>query len=213
MDRTLDLVAKLFGSKVRVLVLAALAEARGEALTATDIARRQGLSVQQAAKQLRLLEGIGLLRSEKRGRLKLYQVDESFPIWPELRRIMLKTLGIGGMIARAIGGLPVRVAFLFGSLASGEERLGSDVDLMVIGEVDARAVSDALKDVERELGREINPVVYRPEELRAAHEQGQPFIGSVMRGPKIFLVGDEDELRRIVAGAADTQTRSDATGE
>ena len=212
MERMAELMGTLFGSKVRVLVLAALAEARGEALTASDIARRQRLSVQQAGKQLRLLEKIGLLRSERRGRLRLYQLNERFPIWPDLRRMMLKTLGVGGMIRSALETLPITAAFLFGSVASGEERLESDVDLMVIGQVDARELSDALMSVERELGREVNPIVYRPEEFAAAIGEGRAFLASVMRGPKIFLIGDEHELQQIIAATADTQPRADASG-
>jgi len=78
----IDSLGDLFGSKARALVLAALASAGGEDVTASEVARQQGITVQEAAKQLHLLEGIGLLGSERRGRLKPYSVSEDSPIWP-----------------------------------------------------------------------------------------------------------------------------------
>ena len=77
---------------------------------------------------------------------------------------------------------------------------------------DARELSDALMDVEREPEREINPVVYRPKELQAAFSEGWPFVASLMRGPKIFLVGDEHELQRPVGDSEDTAAWAGSAG-
>jgi len=46
----IDSLGDLFGSKARALVLAALASAAGEDVTASEVARQQGITVQEAAK-------------------------------------------------------------------------------------------------------------------------------------------------------------------
>jgi len=205
----IDSLGDLFGSKARALVLAALASAGGEDVTASEVARQQGITVQEAAKQLHLLEGIGLLGSERRGRLKPYSVNEDYPIWPELRRMMLKTLGAGGMIASALSDLPIRVAFIFVSVAQGEDTIESDIDLMVIGEVGMRQLSGALRELQRELGREVNPVLHTTEEFARGVAGRKPFLMSVMRGDKIFVIGDEDELRAITGAGKHTGAQAD----
>jgi len=189
----------LFGSEARVAVLAALADSRGAAVTGSEVARRQGLTVPEAAKQLQLLEQIGLLRSERRGRLRLYSVDEAFPLWPELRTLMVKSVGAAGVLREALVGLPIEVAFIFGSVAAGEETLASDIDLMVIGGVTRKRLSVALAARERDLGREVNSVVHSSSEFARGLAEGRPFLTSVMRGPKLFVVGDENALQRLAA--------------
>jgi hypothetical protein len=66
---------------------------------------------------------------------------------------------------------------------------------MVIGDVTFAAVSDALGDLQTDLRREVNPTVYSGPEFRK--KTSTPFIASIMRKPKVFLIGDEDELARL----------------
>jgi predicted nucleotidyltransferase len=87
------------------------------------------------------------------------------------------------------------VAFVYGSFAEGRDNAGSDVDVMIVGDVTFAAVSDALGDVQNDLLREINPTVYSVAEF--AKKTSTPFIASIMRKPKVFLVGDENELARL----------------
>jgi predicted nucleotidyltransferase len=87
------------------------------------------------------------------------------------------------------------VAFVYGSFAEGRDNARSDVDVMVVGDVTFAAVSDALGDVQNDLLREINPTVYSVAEF--AKKISTPFITSVLRKPKVFLMGDEDELARL----------------
>jgi predicted nucleotidyltransferase len=184
--------------------LADLAAHRGEEVTASEVARRQGITIPDAARQLARLEEAGLLRSHRRGRLRLYAVDESLPLWPELRRLLLKTTGAAALLAEALENLPVQAAFLFGSVAAGTDAASSDLDLLVVGPLGLKDLSPALDEAEATLGREVNAVVYTPEELRRALAGGDPFLNAVMRGPRVFLRGDENDLRGLAAHAADT---------
>ena len=87
-----------------------------------------------------------------------------------------------------------RAAFVYGSFASGKEKAGSDVDLLVVGDVSLGELVEALGPVQSRLGREVNPAVFPPSEFR---EKMTPFLENVLQGPKIFLIGSPDELERL----------------
>jgi uncharacterized protein len=204
MDKvTTQQLGELFGSRGRVLVLAALAEQPGEEVTASEVARRQGLTVPDAARQLARLERLGLLESHRRGRLRLYRVREGFPLWPELRRMMVKSVGAAGVLRSALARLDLQLAAIFGSVARGEDTLASDVDLLVVGAVSMADLSAVLDEVEVAVGREINPALYTPEGLREEVGHGNPWLESVLRGEMLYLRGDEHVLRAIAGTAED----------
>ena len=71
------------------------------------------------------------------------------------------------------------------------------VDVMIVGDVADTELSEALDMVAKETGREVTPVTYRPKEFRRAIRQGNSFVTSVLRKPKIMLKGDEDALQRL----------------
>jgi hypothetical protein len=86
---------------------------------------------------------------------------------------------------------------VFGSLAKGSANAGSDVDVMVIGDVSFAEVVGALTPAQERLGREINPVVYPAEEVRRKLAQGHHFLTTVWKEPKVFLLGSDHELARL----------------
>ncbi|MBN1394814.1 MAG: nucleotidyltransferase domain-containing protein [Pirellulales bacterium] len=93
----------------------------------------------------------------------------------------------------------IQAAFLFGSVAVGRENRAGDIDLMVVGGVTFAEVVEAIAPIQRELGREINPVVFPPDEFRRKLDAGHHFLSNVIRTDKLFLIGDERELARLAA--------------
>jgi predicted nucleotidyltransferase len=89
-------------------------------------------------------------------------------------------------------------AFVFGSIARGEETAGSDVDLMVIGDLGLRGGTSLLSGVADQIGREINPHVLRRAELMKRKSAGEPFLTRVLAEPKIFVMGDPHEFEALV---------------
>ena len=89
------------------------------------------------------------------------------------------------------------MAFVYGSLARGEGKANSDVDVMIIGEVSFGEAVSALQSAQKMIGREVNPSVYSAREFRAKLQAGHHFLSSVMNAPKVFLVGEERELNRL----------------
>jgi predicted nucleotidyltransferase len=145
--------------------------------------------------ELRNLEDIGLLDSSWEGNIKYYTVNQDFIIYPELKSIIFKTQSVGKVIGdnlRLLG--EVKAAFVYGSFAKGEERLGSDIDLMIVGRVELLKLNALISSLEDQLRRSINYLVFTPEELDARKREGDEFIADILAEPKIMLIGDENEL-------------------
>ena len=125
-----------------------------------------------------------------------YRAERDCPIFHELAGIFRKTSGLADILRTALRPLSsaITAAFIFGSVARGEERAASDVDVCVIGTASFTDVVVALTDMRRKLGREVNPIVMPHEQFTAKLAAGEQFLTRIMSEPKIFLIGDENVL-------------------
>jgi len=148
-------------------------------------------------RELKTLTDAGILTTEKRGRQKFYSVNKSHPIFPDLRNIVFKTFGVISQVKDALKLLEkkIKVAFVYGSFARGEEDAGSDIDLFVIGGAPLDEIVSALTKVENAIGREINPGLFSEAEFKKKKSQKNHFVRSVMKSEREFVIGSEDELR------------------
>ena len=192
MSKTLE---RLFGSRVRVRVLGLFLGQPGVRLYPREISRRLGEHYSAVWRELENLEAIGLLESEREGQHRYHRLNPDFPLNPELKRIVLKTIGLGDYLRDALEDLgEIRMSYIYGSFAAGEEDAASDVDLMVVGDVDLGALSEILSMAEQKLGRSINSTTYGPEEYERRLSESDPFLLEVESGPKIVLVGPDGEV-------------------
>ncbi|HCA46665.1 MAG TPA: ArsR family transcriptional regulator [Armatimonadetes bacterium] len=161
-----------------------------------SVARGSG-AVQRELKQL---ADAGLITRTERGRMVFYQANRESPVFAELRGLVMKTSGLAEVLREALepGRDKIAVAFIYGSMAAGTDDALSDVDLMIIGDLTLWEHSGALAGVQSELGREINPVYWSPAELRQKLDVGEHFTRTVIGGPKTFLIGGDNELRRLM---------------
>ena len=147
-------------------------------------------------KELSRLADVGILSREEQGNQVRYQANRHCVVFEELASIMRKTSGLADVLAAALE--PVRaaidVALVFGSMASGKASEGSDIDVLIVGEVGFAEVVKALHPAESQLGREINPKIYDREGWRRAKEQDSAFLREVMERPVIGVIGDRDDL-------------------
>ena len=180
----------LFGeSKVRRDLLVRFFARPGLERHVRELARETGWSATIVGRELDNLERAGILRSERIGNLRRYSVDSNSPVASEIRSLVQKTIGIEAHLRGALRGLPgVEEAFLYGSYARGDDRATSDLDLMVVGSVNQELLSERLTDVERDLGRDLNPTTYDREEFERLQRDGDLFVESVLRGPRIQLL-------------------------
>lgn len=139
----------------------------------------------------------GLIEMKQRGNQKHYQANTAAPIYPELRGLVLKTFGMADLLKSALAPLAqeIEVAFVYGSIAKGEDTASSDVDLMVISPNLTQAeLYGALENTTVKLGRPIHPTVYTRAELEKKIRDQNAFVTRVLAQPKIWILGAEDAL-------------------
>lgn len=195
----------LFTSQARVEILKLLFLISSNRHYLREIATLTKQPVRAVQRELARLEAAGLVQSWTEGNRKYFQADRDLSVFPEIRALLMKTAGMKELVQQHLLEAvdSIQIAFLFGSYASGKETPFSDIDLMVIGEMTSRSLANVLAPAREILGREINPVILDIRELQQKFVDNDPFIQSVLREPKIFLIGDEDELGEIAsAGTA-----------
>ena len=192
------LASLLFGA-YRRRVLGLLRLHPEEAFHVREIARQTETNAGTLHKELARLAQAGLLNRERVGNQLRYSANRQCPIFEELASILRKTSGLADVLLDAIAplGKRVKVALIFGSVARGEERAGSDVDVLLVGDIGFAAAVKALHAAQEKIGREINPVVMSSEEYRRKISGGDGFLRDVIAKEKLFLMGDEDELGKL----------------
>jgi len=161
-----------------------------------ELARALDVRPSSIQREVATLVAAGILLRRQDGNRVYLKADLNCPIFPEIRALLIKTVGFVDVLKDALE--PVRsgihVAFVYGSMASSEERSASDVDLMIIGSSRLAKIAAALRDVESRLGRSVNPTVYTAVEFARKLKTGSNFLNNVRVGKKLFIIGNEDEL-------------------
>jgi len=200
-----NLSASLAGAllgKTRRAVLSLFFMHVGESFYQDQVVVAVGSGHGAVQRELRRLTDAGILARSVSGRQVYFRANEECPIFADLRGLIVKTAGLADVIRTALAPLRDRIvaAFIFGSMARGEEKPASDVDLLVVGDVGMAGLVSSLSEAQRTLAREINPTIYPPNEFSRKMREGQHFIRSVMADPKLFLIGDDGELERLAQG-------------
>lgn len=192
--------ASLFG-QTRGAVLALLYGHTEQSFYLRQLARTVGTGHGALQRELRLLTEMGLVVRTVQGNQILYRANSRSPIFSEVRSLVAKTIGLSDTIRVALAtlGTRIEIAFVYGSVARQQERAGSDVDLMVVGEVSFGDVVSALGPAQKKLGREINPTVFSALELRSKLAARNHFLSSLVREKKLFLIGTQNEFAKLVA--------------
>jgi predicted nucleotidyltransferase len=190
-----NVTEKIFGSRIRAKLLGWFFTHEEEAFFVRRIASILGEDPTNLSREMARLEELGVLKSKREGNLKQFSVNRDCSFFKEMKGLVLKTVGVAGRIKEALEGLPgIELAFIYGSYARGKETGTSDVDLMIVGSVDMDPLDTILRDLEKELGREINYVLYSRPEFKAKRRKKDGFIMDVLADQKIILIGREIEF-------------------
>lgn len=147
-------------------------------------------------RQLERLEASGLATVTRLGNQKYYQANADSPVFKELRGLVVKTVGVLEPLQRALRPLSdnIHAAFVYGSVAAGTDKAGSDIDLMVISDTLGHGeLFEALAPAERRLARAINPTLLTTAQYRSKRTQKDSFAGRVGRGPRVFVMGGDSD--------------------
>jgi predicted nucleotidyltransferase len=194
-----DLVGETLFGRTRRAVLSLLYGHADEEFYLRQVIRASGGGQGAMQRELEQLVAAGLVLRRVHGRQVYFRANSESPVYQELRGLLVKTAGMADVLRQALAPLAARVrfAFVYGSVARGEERRASDVDLIVVGEVSFADVVAALAPAQERLGREVNPTVYSESEFHRKLAAGQHFVRSVAKREKVFLLGDEHDIRRL----------------
>lgn len=188
----------LFSSKTRVEILKLFLFNSENSFYQRQISLLTSQSIRGVQREVEKLQKIGLIEASIQGNRIYYRVNKECPILEELKRILLKSVGIAEVLKENLNRTPdIRVAFIFGSYARGEESLSSDIDLFIVGSITSKELSTVLSRPKKELGREINYVLYPLEEFKKKIRQNDHFLKTVLREKKIFIIGGDNELGTI----------------
>lgn len=192
-------LAETLFSDYRRRILSLLLLRPDEHFHVREISRLTGVPAGSMHRELKLITDAGLLSRHLAGNQVRYQANRDCPIFHELAGIFRKTCGLSDIIRSALLPLSpsIKAAFIFGSVAKGEEKATSDVDVCVVGSASFTDVVVALADMNQKIGREINPVVMSFDQFAVKLAVGEQFTTRIMNEPKFFLIGDEHDLGKF----------------
>ena len=151
-------------------------------------------------RELERMEAAGIVVKKRIGNQNHYQANSECPVYSELMGIARKTFGVADVIKTALNSIldEVALAFIYGSVAKGEDTAKSDIDLLIVSnELTYSEVMERLLDSETSIGRPINPTIYNVDQIEKKLKQDNAFVSRVMEQPKIWIKEDEDVYRTI----------------
>jgi predicted nucleotidyltransferase len=155
-----------------------------------DLAGRLEIDPSNLSKELRSLEAEGLFRSEVSGRQKYFQLNRDYALFDEVRGIVTKTVGAVPLIAQSLKKIEgLGEAYLYGSFARIQQDMASDIDVLVIGAPREEILAEAVRKLERRLGREINYTILTPKEFKARRARKDAFLENVWQNKRVSLLG------------------------
>jgi predicted nucleotidyltransferase len=199
----------------RQAVLAAILLSPKRAWYRSDLARHLGVAPSSLTRELTALAQAGLLKKRTEGRHVYYEIDAGLPVYPELRGLFAKTVGIVDVLREAltsIGAHRVPIAFVYGSWARGAERSESDVDLFIVSQEPLSRFARSIRSAEEKLGRAVQVTLYTPPDLLRRLTENHHFVRDVLGGPKLFIAGGKDDLDRIAGSGKRGKARARQEG-
>ncbi len=162
-----------------------------------EIAKLTDEPLNAVRRELGYLEKAGLLKSHREGNMKYFTIVKGFPFYPELKKIIYSTIGLGDYLKNRLkDSNRIEFAFIYGSVARNEETEKSDIDLFIVGGIEERDLHELMSVIEREIGREVNYTLMTVKEFRERSNRGEPFMKRIEKEHKIVLKGDPDVYRK-----------------
>jgi predicted nucleotidyltransferase len=184
-------IANALFSKTLSGILALLFGQPDKSFYTREIIKQVGTGGSQVGKDLDRLTGAGLILREPRGNLVFYRANPEAAVYRELVGLVGKSFGIPDQLRRFLEPLASRIRYagVFGSVARGEQRADSDVDLLLVGDVRLSELAVPLHGAEAALGMRVSPTLMTEDEYRSRRQSDDYFLKKVLAGELITLWG------------------------
>jgi len=160
------------------------------------LAERLDIDPSNLSKELGRLEREGLFRSEISGRQKYFQLNREYPLFAEVRSIVSKTIGASSLIAQSLKKIEgIEEAYLYGSFASNQQDAASDIDVLVIGTPSDEVLAEAIRKIERQLGREVSYTILTRREFDSRRTRKDAFLENVWHNKRVPLIGPNEKTQ------------------
>jgi predicted nucleotidyltransferase len=160
--------------------------------TVADLARDLAVTDMSVRRELERMLDAGIIEREAVGRQGIYRASTASPLFQPLHELVEKSLGVEVHLRELLEETPgVEGAAIFGSWARGRIDAESDVDLLVVGDIDYGALLEKLIPLQSKIDRQISVVWMRPEEFHTADRSA--FIREVLAGPLRVLAGQVEQ--------------------
>ncbi|MBN1262859.1 MAG: hypothetical protein JW991_00720 [Candidatus Pacebacteria bacterium] len=186
----------LLVSKVRVKLLEIFLSQPEEMFHVRGLVRLASEEINAVRRELSRLEKFGLVKKEPRGNRLYYWVNKDHFLYGDLLSIIAKTTGLGREIIKNKNKLGKINYVMFSGrfVRELERKRENEVDLLVVGQVVLPELAKLVREEESSRGREINYSVMNKEEFIFRKKRRDPFILSILAGPRIMIYGSEEGL-------------------
>jgi predicted nucleotidyltransferase len=192
-----NILGQILSSNVRAEIFRLLYGMDRKELHLRDIERRSGFAIRTVRQEASKLLRLGLIQERRDGNRVYFKANIEHPLCGDICNLVMKTSGLADVLQKALAGADLSFAFVFGSIAAGTQKPESDIDLFVVGKIGLRGLSTLLKNASDILGREINANVMTENEFGRRIQRKEHFVSSVLKSPKIMIIGNENELARL----------------
>jgi len=191
----MNVIQALISSSIRIAILKTLVINPQNSYNINELSRMTGFALRGVDKELKNLLSGGILEKSVVGNQHRYQLNPNCSIYPEIKAIIVKTVGIAYVIKKALDPVKKRIdrAFIYGSFASGDFGIESDVDLFVVSDLSGLELTKVLSDAQDTIGRSINIAHFKWDEFSRRKKEKDHFISNVTSGPIINIMGQVDE--------------------
>lgn len=147
--------------------------------------------VQNIRRELIKLEDTGIFKREKSGNQVFYLLNTKSPIFNDFKNIITKTIGIENQLRVELSDLNgISKAFIFGSFADRTMDALSDIDIMVVGNINEDILIEKISRLESKFEREINYHIFSDKEFIKRKKEKDSFISRILKKPTKFLIGN-----------------------
>jgi len=164
--------------------------------TAEELRAAVGAPLSSVHRELKRIEDAGILLRDEAAKPHRFKAASDSPLMEPLAELLQRTVGVESDLRRALDLPGVAAAAIHGSWAGPRRGVAHDVDVVVVGDANLRAIRRATREVAARTGRRIDVTLFAAEELRALSRAGRGFAQHLRDDPTIPLIGDLADFLR-----------------
>jgi DNA-binding transcriptional ArsR family regulator len=179
------MLEKLFTSGIRADIMSLLFNNPEEKFYVREIARLVNKNPSGVKRELDKLLKMDLVLTEREGNLKYFRVNRNSTLFPELKGLIAKSLGLPGALKSVLKASEARSAFIHGPYIRNADL--QSVNLFVVS--DNNHLRKSLGDIEKRFGKKIKLTIVKTNDYRDMKKSGNRQLKKLLNADKIVLLG------------------------